>query len=57
MCGKVVIPFTTNRRQLMEVLRYLPTDLGPEAVGLSSELVKEKQGDESVDVSVQGVDY
>lgn len=34
----------------MEVVRALPSDLGPEAVGLSTELIKQRLAEESIDV-------
>jgi len=34
----------------MEVVRALPADLGPEAVGLSTELIKQRLAEESIDV-------
>lgn len=52
MCGKVTIPFSTSRRTQLEVVKSLPTDLGPEAIGLSQELVKKKMAEESLDVSL-----
>jgi hypothetical protein len=52
LCGKMTIPFTNNSRILQEAIQSLPKDLGPEAVGLSRDLVKQCHTEESVDVSI-----
>ncbi len=48
----MTIPFTNNSRILQESFQLLPKDLGPEAVGLSRDLVKQCHTEESVDVSI-----
>ena len=50
MCGRITIPFSTSRRTQLEVVKCLPADLGPEAIGLSHELVRKKLAEESLEV-------
>lgn len=51
VCGKFCIPFVIGRKALLDAIMALPVDLGPEAVGLSRDLVKQRKAQESVDVS------
>lgn len=51
MCGKYGVPFVLGRKILIDAILSLPADLGPEAVGLSRDLVKQRKALESVDVS------
>ena len=51
LCGKISLPFTNSPRTLQDAIQALPRDLGPEAVGLSRDLVKQCHIEESVDVS------
>ncbi len=51
LCGRISLPFTNSSRTLTDAVQSLPRDLGPEAVGLSRDLVKQCHIEESVDVS------
>jgi hypothetical protein len=52
LCQKHQLPLAGSRRIFAECVRNLPTDLGPAAVGLSKEFVKQLHVRESADVSL-----
>ena len=51
LCHRFQLPLAASRRTLFECVRNLPTDLGPAAVGLSKQFVKQLDVQESAQVN------